>query len=122
MNREKDTAALTEAGGMTAQEIYPVYASSRTITLPDSRVEVVMRKPMLEDSINSLNDPLVNHKNYAESTLSLLSQICLFDGKPIHWQDLKKGAQKLSLVDYNFLAEEYGDMQEPGKPQVPASS
>lgn len=117
MNKEeKDKAALTEAGGLTAQEIHPVYDSSRTITLPDSQVEVVIRKPMLKDSINALNDPLCNHKNYAESTLALLSQICLFNGKPVLWLDLKQGAQQLSLVDYNYLAEQYQDMQEPGKP------
>lgn len=101
---------LAESGGVPAAQI-GTYPSSITFTLPDSGKEVVMRKPMLSDSLAASSDPTA--VGGVKATVALMAQICLIDGKPMNWQDWGK---TFSLIDYNVITAKYTDeITEPGK-------
>ena len=106
----KDQADLTAAGGLPAAEITK-YPASVTFVLPDTGEIIVMRKPLVKDSLNLTADKTVDADNETEQLMCMISQICTFDGKPRNWRDL----ENMPLVDYNSIVAEYVKLTKQGK-------
>lgn len=106
----KDESVLKAAGGLPPEQISSKYKASIEFTLPDSGMVVVMRKPMLRDTIMSVADTTVPEDNFVAQVTAMCSLISTFNGEAHNYHDL---SNMLSLADYQEMATQYTGLINP---------
>lgn len=71
-------------------------------TLPNSKMKVVMRTPLLKDQLEAIRQPDV--KNDEDVVVCTMSKVSTFDGNNMNWDDL---AGSLTISDYKVMIKHY---------------